>query len=222
MTAVAPIKLALHLTLAGLILAALVWLATGLRRSRDGLSGGREGTALRRGAYGLVALIFLQIALGGLVAGSRAGWTYNTWPLMDGRLVPPSATLFSGEPFLENFVDNLALVQFNHRALAVVLVLSALWHAWAAWRDGHRSTASAAAALALLVLGQSILGIVTLVLVVPLWAGLTHQIVAMAVVGLAVFHARRCAGPDARRSSIVKVDPGSAAGVRQDTEQKGF
>jgi heme a synthase len=220
MTAVAPIRLTLHLIIASLILAALVWIATGLNPSllaREVREGGAKakvpnagafpsispprgategpvGAALCRGAYVLVALTLAQIALGGLVAGSKAGLTYNTWPLMDGRLIPPAATLFSAAPLVENFVDNLALVQFNHRVLALFLVGFALWHAFSVRRVAPGSAAARrAGALAGLCLAQTALGIATLVLVVPLWAGLAHQLLAMAVLATAVFHARRCA-----------------------------
>jgi heme a synthase len=190
MTAVAPIKLTLHLLLASLILAGLVWLAAGLgTRVRDRRV---VDPATRRGAYLLLALVLIQIALGGLVAGSRAGLTYNTWPLMDGQLVPPAATLFAGTPVIENFVDNLALVQFNHRVFALVLIGAALWHAWAA-RIAEPSSPGAhrAGVLAALCVAQAALGIVTLLLVVPLWAGLAHQVLAMIVLTAAVVHARR-------------------------------
>jgi cytochrome c oxidase assembly protein subunit 15 len=141
-----------------------------------------------------LVLVLVQIALGGLVAGSRAGLTYNTFPLMDERLVPPAATLFSGTPLIENFVDNPALVQFNHRLIALVLIVVALWHAFAAWRAAPGSAvARRAGALAALCLAQAALGVLTLVLVVPLWAGLAHQLLAMAVLALAAVHARRCA-----------------------------
>jgi len=190
MTAVAPVRLSLHLLLASFILAALAWLAAGLgdEALRD------RSISLRRGAYLLLTLVLVQIVLGALVAGSRAGLTYNTWPLMDGRLVPPAATLFSGTPLIENFVDNLALVQFNHRVLAVVLAAVALWHALVAWGTAPGSAgARRAGALGVLCVVQVALGITTLILVVPLWAGLAHQLLAMMVLGMAAFHARRCA-----------------------------
>jgi heme a synthase len=202
MTAVAPIRLTLHLLLASLVLAALAWLAVGLDRPDSRVGEGTISASVRRGAYLLAALVLVQIALGGLVAGSRAGLTYNTWPLMDGRLVPPAATLFSGTPWIENFVDNLALVQFNHRVFALALVGAALWHAVSLWRAAPGSAAaSRAGALAALCLGQAALGVVTLLLAVPLWAGLAHQLLAMAVLVLAAAHARLCAGfrPDPAR-----------------------
>ncbi len=199
MTAVAPVKLMLHLTLASVILASLVWVATGLKPARAGQEGtGREGAGpeggagrgLLAGAAGariLLGLVLLQIALGGLVAGSRAGFTYNTWPLMDGELVPSLRALFVVSPWIENFVDNVTLVQFNHRLVAYLLLAAAVLHALAL-----RGTPAfrRARALAGLVLAQGALGVVTLLLVVPLWAGLAHQVFAMAVLGMATAHAR--------------------------------
>jgi cytochrome c oxidase assembly protein subunit 15 len=192
MIAVAPIKLSLHLTTASLILASLVWLAAGLSERAPGDRGlPARGLAGRRWAFALVGLILAQIALGGLVAGSRAGWTYNTWPLMDGRLVPPADALFRATPLLENFVDNPALVQFNHRLLAIVMIVIAALHALAVRGAAPGSAAMwRAGAVAGLGLAQLALGVTTLVLVVPLWAGLAHQSLAMIVLASAVVHAR--------------------------------
>ncbi|HEX8664084.1 MAG TPA: COX15/CtaA family protein [Beijerinckiaceae bacterium] len=224
MIAVAPVKLTLHLLIASAILVALLWVATGLRggagsegtefppspgrAARDStLGSGPEGrlspsggeASLPRSALVLLALVFLQIALGGLVAGSKAGLTYNTWPLMDGRLAPPLQDLFAVSPWIENFVDNVALVQLNHRLVAVAVVAFAIWHAVAARRmdsAGEGWTAARRAdLLAALALAQMALGIATLVLAVPLWAGLAHQILAMAVLGTAAVHARLCILP---------------------------
>lgn len=191
MTAVAPIKLTLHLTVASLILIGLVWVATGLKERAEEVR-----PALARGARWLLALVLFQIALGGLVAGSRAGFTFNTWPLMDGRVIPDAATLFAVSPWIENFVDNVALVQLNHRLVAYGLLAFALWHAVQAWMIGPgTSAARRATALAGLVGAQAALGVVTLVLVVPLWAGLAHQVLAMIVLAMAAVHARASARP---------------------------
>lgn len=185
MIAVAPIKLTLHLVIASAILSALVWVATGLSRP----AGEGAVPALACPAVALAGLILVQIALGGLVAGSKAGLTYNTWPLMDGRLVPPLAELFAVTPWIENFVDNVALVQLDHRLVAYALVAFAIWHAARAWREGG-APAGRAAAVAALALAQMALGIITVVLAVPLWAGLAHQLLAMALLWVAVAHAR--------------------------------
>jgi len=183
MTAVAPLKLMLHLTLASLILAGLVWLAVGL-----GEPGPRAANRERWASRVLLGLVLIQIALGGLVAGSKAGLTFNTWPLMDGRLVPPAETLFAVTPWIENFVDNVALVQLNHRLMAYMVIAFALWHAFAARASGP--VGRRASVLAGLCLAQGALGVVTLLLGVPLWAGLAHQLAAMAVLGTATAHAR--------------------------------
>ena len=188
MTAVAPIKLTLHLTVASIILVCLVWVAAGLkpRQSAATVLGGGKGAALI-----LLGLILAQIALGGLVAGSKAGLTYNTWPLMDGALIPPASALFVVTPLIENFVDNVALVQFNHRMVAYAVVAFALWHAWGLSRKAPGSvSARGASGVAALAIAQMILGIVTLLLVVPLWAGLAHQVLAMLVLAMATAHAR--------------------------------
>lgn len=187
MIAVAPVKLTLHLTFASLFFIGLVAMAT--RYGAFG-SGRVEGAGMRLAAWGLVLGILAQIALGGLVAGSRAGFTYNTWPLMDGALVPPLDKLFVTQPWGENFVDNPTLVQFNHRIGAYLLFALALWHALAL-----RGTALARRAWHLfgLVTAQAVLGIVTLLLVVPIWAGLAHQALAFLVLGYAVSHAMKMA-----------------------------
>lgn len=193
MTAVAPVKLTLHLSVASAILALIVGVAAGLREAGMPVRAG-TGDWLRRSSYGLLALVLLQIALGGLVAGSHAGFTYNTWPLMDGRLVPPASALLSVTPFYENLVDNPVLVQFDHRVLAYALVLFALVHAVLARRAAPgTSAARRATGIAAIALSQMTLGIVTLVLVVPLWAGLAHQLLAMALLAMATVHARLCA-----------------------------
>jgi cytochrome c oxidase assembly protein subunit 15 len=188
MTAVAPIKLTLHLTIASIILCSLVWVAAGLKE--------RDTTVREVGlrAYMpriLLGLIIVQIILGGLVAGSKAGLTYNTWPLMDGAFIPSAQALFVVSPWIENFVDNVALVQFNHRMAAYAIVAVALYHAWDARRRVPESKlARRATAMAGLSLAQMTLGIVTLILAVPLWAGLAHQVFAMVVLAMAAVHAR--------------------------------
>ena len=197
MIAVAPLKLSLHLTTASLILAGLVWLAAGQRNADIA----RAPARVRAGAFLVTGLILLQIALGGLVAGSRAGLAYNTWPLMNGDLLPPFDVLLATTPWIENFVDNLALVQLNHRLVAYLLVLAALVHALdTRLRFPGSAAARRASGIAALALAQMALGIVTLLLAVPLWAGLAHQVFAMAVLVMAIVHARLSRGVVAPRT----------------------
>ncbi|GEP08604.1 heme A synthase [Methylobacterium gnaphalii] len=191
MTAVAPVKLALHLTTASVILAGLVWLAAGTRSVALAPAPGR----IRAGSVALMLLVLVQIALGGLVAGSHAGLAYNTWPTMNGRFVPPLDVLFATVPWIENFVDNLTLVQFNHRMVAYLVVILAVLHAFDARLSAPGTGAARrAAGVAILALAQMGLGIATLLLAVPLWAALAHQVFAMAVLTMATAHARLSRG----------------------------
>lgn len=194
MIAVAPLKLALHLTTASLILACLVWLAAGERRGAPAPAPTPTPERVRATALALPILVLVQIFLGGLVAGSHAGLVYNTWPAMDGDLVPPLHSLFSAAPWIENFVDNHALVQLDHRLSAYLLLLVAAAHALDARASGPPGAARRAAAVLALVLSQAALGIATLLLAVPIWAALAHQVVAMAVLTMATVHARLSRG----------------------------
>ena len=180
MTAVAPVKLTLHLTLACLFMASLVAMIGRLGGfARDGAAAGRGG------AWALLVLAFAQIALGGLVAGSKAGLAYNTWPLMDGALAPSRATLFAVTPWWENFVDNVAMVQLQHRVGAYVLLAFAAWHAV---RLAGTAAGSRALSLLAVIAAQAALGVFTLLYGVPLDLGLAHQAGGVLVLVLAVRH----------------------------------
>ena len=192
MTAVAPVKLMLHLTTASIILALLVGLIVALRdRAIE-----PAPVAVRRMAFAVVAAVLVQIALGALVAGSKAGLTYNTWPLMDGRLIPPLDGLAIVEPWYENLVDNPLTVQFNHRMAAYLLLVLALLQVWRTPAGGARRRAGV---VALLVLAQAAVGVATLLWQVPLGLGLAHQGMAMVVLAMAVVHWRLLAGVPAQR-----------------------
>ena len=104
-------------------------------------------------ALALVALILLQVAAGGFVAGLDAGMGYNTWPLMDGALVPPGLMIM--EPWWRNLFENAMTVQFNHRLLAYVITLAAVAYALA-------TRTQTAALLLAAVLLQVVFGIWTL------------------------------------------------------------
>ena len=197
MTAVAPVKLMLHLLCASALLVLVVWSAAGLGRPtvpRGERRGSVADGAVKRADWQppiLLALIFIQIAFGALMAGSKAGLTYNTWPLMDGRLIPSIDALTVVRPWYENLVDNPTLVQLDHRMMAYAVVAFAMWHAWNAARlDPGSAHARGAARVALVALAQMALGITTLVLAVPLWAGLAHQALAMALLVVATAYAR--------------------------------
>ena len=150
----------------------------------------------RLAGFFLLGLTLMQIGLGALVAGLRAGLSYNTWPLMDGHFIPPLDDLLRQSPAWSNVFENVTAVQFDHRMLAYALLALAAWHAFDAGRLAPRSGAARrAAALAGLMLLQATLGIATLLLGAPLHAALAHQAVAMLVLGMATVQARRLAAP---------------------------
>jgi len=181
-TDVSQYRLAIHLTLACALLAYVVWVARGL----SPLPTWPASRVLRKGAWLVVALVFIQIFLGGIVAGLNAGLVFNTWPLLDGALVPSG--LFIQEPAWRNLFENVATVQFNHRMVAYLLLLGAGVHVFHAWRSAYFRSA---VLIALLVASQAFIGIATLIMVVPLELALVHQLGAAVVLWAAIVHLRR-------------------------------
>ncbi len=193
-TAVAPIRLVVHLSLALVLYAAVFWTGLLVRHPYPAPDVPRPG--LRALVIAAVVLIALTILAGGFVAGLKAGLTYNTFPLMDGRLVPVGYARL--EPFWRNLMENIATVQFNHRVLATLTLIVVSIAFVGAWRV----PAAHPARLALVALGalgavQYVIGIVTLVLVVPMDMGTLHQAMAVLVLtaALAGLYALRPAPP---------------------------
>ena len=184
---VAQERLAVHLLMACLILTAVIWTA---RLLTPAAANGAARVTPRRLAVSAIAILVLllgQIALGGLVAGLKAGLIYNTWPLIDGAFIPPREHLFLLAPAWLNLLDNHLAVQFTHRMVAYVLVaVGALHAADCSW---HRVCRRSAVALALFLLLQAMLGIATLLLQVPILLALAHQAVAIAALIVATLHA---------------------------------
>jgi cytochrome c oxidase assembly protein subunit 15 len=176
---VAPERLMVHLGLALLIFMGLIW--TGLE-AWNGESHNRSPAVWSRGAAVLLAAVFIQCLLGGLVAGAKAGFIYTDWPLMNGRFLPPVEWGQGGLAFLHD----QALVQFNHRIGAYVLLVGGTVYAVQAWRwrlaEGLGAAAFAVAAALWL---QALLGIATLMNATPLWLGALHQAGAALVLGVA-------------------------------------
>ncbi|KAB0680725.1 COX15/CtaA family protein [Aureimonas leprariae] len=190
-TDVSQYRLAVHLTTACIIFASTLWVARGLARHSDDPPPS-VGSAWAAGA--IVVLALCQIYLGGLVAGLNAGMTFNTWPLMDGQIVPRG--LLTMAPAWRNFFENVMTVQFMHRASAYLLLAVVALHAAASWVLAPRTThARRAAVLLALVVCQAALGITTLLLAVPIGWALLHQAGALVVLAFAVAHARGVVGP---------------------------
>lgn len=192
-------RLALHLGTAFVILAALIWLAMDAAGGRAAI---RLDTVRRRhtaGAGAIVVLLFLQVLLGALVAGTKAGLVYNSWPLMDGRLVPGGLMVI--EPWYMNLFENVATIQFDHRMMAYLIAALVVWHLISLrGGDDDRLIASAALVVAA-VTAQIVLGIWTLLAAegaIPIGLGLAHQGGAAIVFVLAVAHLHRVRHSPAR------------------------
>ena len=181
---VSPYRLAVHLGVAFLIYALLFWTALGLVSSRTQAA---PPERVRRLAWAALAMVSVTVMAGALVAGTKAGLIYNTFPLMGGQLVPPDYAAL--QPFLLNVFENPAAVQFNHRLVAIstVVFLGVFW--WITRRD----PALARPATVMFALGclQAAIGIWTVLLVVPLPLGVAHQAGALALLTAALWTAQR-------------------------------
>jgi heme a synthase len=182
---VSQYRLTAHLTLALVIYAATLWTALGLLHARS------EDAPrwLRRASEGVLALVGLTIVAGGFVAGLNAGLTYNTFPLMDGSFVPAGYAELT--PFIRNWFENVAAVQFDHRILAMTTVACVV----ALWLAGSRVALPRPARMALhallaIALLQLTLGISTLLLAVPIPLAAAHQAgaVLLLTAGLVLRH----------------------------------
>jgi cytochrome c oxidase assembly protein subunit 15 len=176
---VSHFRLTAHLGVALAIFAAEVWIALGLLFPR------KEPAQKLVAALPLV--VFAMALSGGMVAGLRAGYAYNTFPLMNGHLVPPETLML--EPWWRNFLYNMAAVQLVHRAifwLLLVLVPLTWWRSHGRWRG--RGTAAANVLLAAFVV-QASLGIGTLLLHVPVALAALHQAGAVVLFSAALWNA---------------------------------
>jgi cytochrome c oxidase assembly protein subunit 15 len=170
-----PVRLTLHLALALAIFSAELWIALGLLAPRAARAG--------RLAAALPFVVFAMALSGGMVAGLRAGSAYQTFPLMNGHVVPPEILML--EPWWTNFLYNMATVQFVHRGLfwlLAVLVPLAWWLRRELWTSHVLLGAFAL---------QAALGIATLLAGVPVALGAAHQGGAVLVLGAALWNAHR-------------------------------
>ncbi|MDD9910290.1 MAG: COX15/CtaA family protein [Ahrensia sp.] len=204
---VSQIRLAVHLTLACIILAYTLWLA----RSTVRHEGGALASATWQGVA-IVALLLVQIFAGGLVAGLDAGMAYNTWPTMNGEWVPHG--VMAAASLLANMTDNAVMVQFNHRNLAYLLWFATFAHMVWLMRIAPDSTHARRSVVLLgLVTTQAALGIVALVLQVPFGWALLHQFGAVALLSFAVAHWHALAPTRHTSNEAKSADIASSVGV---------
>ena len=191
-----PFKLWSSLLFVGAIICAWVFIA---RRTRS-----QPIARLRRGVSYLLAFAFITVLAGGFVAGLRAGYLYNTFPLMNGEVLPPDYAALT--PWYLNPFENPSAAQFDHRALAELTWFFALALWLASWRydlsPGARRTIHALALIATIQLG---LGIATLLLVVPIPLAAAHQAGAVALLTAILIVRHHLRRPEGR-----KLDAGPA------------
>lgn len=179
-TDVSQYRLAAHLGLAVLIYGAVLWVAFGL--GRRAFAGERVSGVLKALAGALAALVFLQIIVGGFVAGTDAGLSHNSWPLMDGAIIPGG--LGAMQPWYLNLFENVLTIQFNHRMLGYAIALLAAANLFVAWRGPAHAVALVVFAA---VLAQIALGVFALLSQVQLGLALAHQAGAVLLFGLALY-----------------------------------
>ena len=200
---VSQYRLTAHLIIALAIFAAMLWTALGLRY-RDPVAA--NAPPLRRFAWIITAVVACMAVTGGFVAGIRAGFAYNTFPLMNGHWVPPE--IFMLDPWYLNFFNNMATVQFDHRLGAWLLALLVPWFWLQARREALTPRANLAIKLLLGVLALQIaLGIATLLLAVPIALAAAHQggAVLLLTAALLVNHALRSGPTPAQAGTNLKA-----------------
>ncbi len=183
---VASYRLATHLGLAFLILGLMFWYILQLSRPQKDLFQARRrregGRAVLAGH--VVAFVYIQILIGALVAGIDAGLSYTDWPTMGGGLLPPD--MWSPDLGWRNWFENPGLVQFVHRSWGYLILLFTLFAWWNARRSGVTGVRRAFDWVAVAVFGQIVLGIGTLLYIVPWQLAILHQLGAVAVLSLAL------------------------------------
>ena len=171
---VSQYRLTAHLGLAVAIYAYMIWLVFDLLFRAH--PGGGAGSARPNAGFSriLVGLIYLMILSGGLVAGTRAGFAYSTWPLMGDSFIPRG--LYAGTPAWLDMFEDITTIQFNHRIFAYLLTVIIGIFVTLVYRSGVGSRGRLAVTLLLAALAvQLVLGISTLLLHVPLVLAAAHQ-----------------------------------------------
>lgn len=174
-------KLTMHLSLGILLFAYTLWLALKQIYPNAGIPAemNNQGTV-----KGLIALLTVQLVLGGLMSGTKAGLFYPTWPDMGGHVVPPILTDPANWHLdaFKHYDTNAfapAVIQFAHRLLAYILTVLILVFAWRNLKNPPNTGAKVAlSVLPVLLALQVVLGVLTLVNSlgsIPVTLGVLHQ-----------------------------------------------
>lgn len=181
---VSQYRLAAHLGLAIFLYCCLVWLAFELHARARGVQKHIQ-TAVSPYALGLVALVFIMALSGALVAGTRAGFAYSTWPLMGNSFIPEG--LYSMTPWWRSIFEDITTVQFNHRMFAYLLVVIVGLFSFHLWR---RALKLPAILVMTALSAQVVLGISALLMHVPVSIGAAHQVGAAILLTTLIFAER--------------------------------
>jgi cytochrome c oxidase assembly protein subunit 15 len=194
---VSQYRLTAHLSLALAIYSAMLWTALSLAPSPPRVHADRT---VRRLGWAIAITVAYMIVTGGFVAGIRAGYAYNSFPFMNGHIIPPEIMMV--EPWYLNFFTNMATVQFDHRLGAWLLAVLTPW----LWLRARREQIGAQVRRALNLLLAAVtvqiaLGIATLLAAVPVALGAAHQAGAVLVLTATLYACHTLRTPARRRGA---------------------
>jgi cytochrome c oxidase assembly protein subunit 15 len=177
---VSHFRLAAHLSLAFAIFGLAWWMSLGLKPLQKG-GGVSSFKRYRNWAILLLSVLSLQIVYGAFTSGMKAGYGFNTYPLMGGDLMPDA--LFSASPFWSNFVSDKFSVQFIHRWIGTCLAIGLFYFCWLTLKSGYLNVwlSKWTKRTAFFVALQFALGVGTLLCIsdYPVFLPLIHQFVAL-------------------------------------------
>jgi cytochrome c oxidase assembly protein subunit 15 len=186
-----PIRLALHLSTAFFLFSLLWWQWLHIKRMEhfERLNKAltlpeKPPAMLYYAIWGLLLLLSLQIIFGAFVAGYDAGMVYNTYPLMDGQWVPRGLIML--DPWWNNFLEHIPMVQFQHRILAKIVMFLGVLVAFLVWRHSSPEGNKVSYYFAVILSVQFLLGVLTLIHEVPIALASLHQMGALALLAAAL------------------------------------
>ncbi|MCO6495031.1 MAG: COX15/CtaA family protein [Bacteroidetes bacterium] len=182
-THVSHYRLAIHLTNAFITFGYIYWVTLGLKSGASGIRNNASAGVKKLSLITFIILI-IQIVYGAFVAGTHAGFMYNTWPKMGDTWIAPNIGDAYRTNGLISLVDNPLSVQFLHRTIALI-VLTLITYLWfnrnnKTWNLNHTQIRAINISM-FFILTQVLLGIFTLLLIVPIWLGVTHQAMAFLI-----------------------------------------
>ena len=180
-------RLAGHLILAFGLIAYILWTTLDLNKDLFTPSSSFNREKLRPVLNWILAIIILQIIYGAFTAGLKAGYGWNTFPKMAGQWVPGG--LLPLIPWWKNLLEHNLTVQFIHRMLGWILIIfiTGFWR-YCKGFVVNEDQEKALDWLLYTILIQFGLGVLTLLMVVPVWLGVMHQGGAVALLMMAVYN----------------------------------